>query len=144
MNDADILARTIFGEARGEGALGMKAVGGVIRNRVNVAQDFVDSHIRPHPLFGDGSYIGACKAPYQFSCWNKNDPNLPQLLAVSDNDAIFLSCTKFAADIIDGSQEDVTNEATYYYDRRMPAPPRWAKDKLPCMVIGHHLFFNNI
>jgi hypothetical protein len=40
--------------------------------------------------------------------------------------------------------EDVTSGATYYYDKRMPSPPAWAKGKTPCYACGNHLFFNDI
>jgi spore germination cell wall hydrolase CwlJ-like protein len=37
--DRDVLARTIYGEARGEGMAGMFAVGWTIRNRVSDGKD---------------------------------------------------------------------------------------------------------
>ena len=40
MSDTDILARTIFGEARGEGLEGMEAVACVIINRVKAKKWF--------------------------------------------------------------------------------------------------------
>lgn len=50
-----VLAQTIYGEARGEDEYSWKAIGQVIKNRV------------------DG---GRVKADRQFSCWNEGDPNL--------------------------------------------------------------------
>lgn len=64
--DRDILARTLWGEARGEGLAGQIAVAWTIRNRVNDG--------KAKSWWGEG-YAGVCQAPYQFSCWNKNDPN---------------------------------------------------------------------
>ncbi|AZD06253.1 Cell wall hydrolase [Pseudomonas chlororaphis] len=68
--DRDLLARTLWGEARGEGLAGQIAVAWTIRNRVNDG--------KAKSWWGEG-YAGVCQAPYQFSCWNKNDPNYPFL-----------------------------------------------------------------
>ncbi|HJR27754.1 MAG TPA: cell wall hydrolase, partial [Pseudomonas sp.] len=68
--DRDVLARTLWGEARGEGLPGQIAVAWAIRNRVN------DGKARS--WWGEG-YAGVCQAPYQFSCWNKSDPNFVYL-----------------------------------------------------------------
>lgn len=53
--DIDVVAWTLFGEARGEGRQGMVAVACVIVNRAMIAADYVDAHGDPHPLFGDGN-----------------------------------------------------------------------------------------
>ena len=68
--DRDILARTLWGEARGEGPAGQVAVAWTIRNRV------FDG--KTNSWWGEG-YAGVCQKPYQFSCRNKNDPNYPYL-----------------------------------------------------------------
>ena len=70
--DVDVLARTIWGEARGEGFAGQVAVGWAIRNRVEAD---LGNDGKPD-WWGEG-YVGVCKAPWQFSCWNKNDPFPP-------------------------------------------------------------------
>ena len=69
-NDRDILARTLWGEARGETLAGQIAVAWIIRNRVNDGKD--------RSWWGEG-YVGICQKPYQSSFWNKNDPNSPFL-----------------------------------------------------------------
>ena len=63
-NDRDILARTRWGEARGESLVGQIEVAWTIRNRVN--------HGNAKSWWGEG-YVGVCQKPYQFSCRNKND-----------------------------------------------------------------------
>src|SRR4051812_25123549 len=60
LNELDILALTIYGEARGETIEGQIAVGNVIRNRVVALKK---------------TYRDICLADKQFSCWNTNDPN---------------------------------------------------------------------
>ena len=67
--DRYILARTLWGEARGESLAGQIAVAWTIRNRVD------DGNTKS--WWGEG-YAGVCQKPYQFSCW-KNDPNFAYL-----------------------------------------------------------------
>ena len=61
--DRDILARTLWGEARGEGPAGQIAVAWTIRNRVFDGKE--------KSWWGEG-YAGVCQKPWQFSCWNRN------------------------------------------------------------------------
>ena len=70
MNDEDVdaLARTVFGEARGECLSGQEAVASVILNRVAF------SGRRGGYWWGNTVYE-VCHKPWQFSCWNQNDPN---------------------------------------------------------------------
>lgn len=64
--DRDLLAWTLWGEARSETLAGQIAVAWTIRSRVNDG--------KAKSWWGEG-YAGVCQKPYQFSCWNKNDPN---------------------------------------------------------------------
>lgn len=143
-DDADVLARTLWGEARGEFYQGMQAVANVVMNRCALAKDYVTAHAKPHPLFGDGTPAFACVCPYQFSCWNLSDPNLPKLKKVDATDGAFSQCLLIAGDAVNGTLDDITRGATHYFDRRLPQPPHWAEGKTPCAVIGRHLFFNDI
>lgn len=142
--DIDVVARTLYGEARGEGREGMVAVACVIVNRAIIADAYVDAHGEDHPLFGDGSLASACHAPLQFSCWNAKDPNLGVIKAVTVADPIFAMAKEIATQAENDELDDITNHATHYFDKRMPSPPAWAKCKTPCFEQGNHLFFNNI
>lgn len=135
MDDIDILARTIYGEARGEGPGGMIAVACTIVNRAAIGPS--------HPHFGDGSISSACMAHEQFSCWNENDPNCDLIRNVTPEDKIFNLAMQIAISAVHGGLHDITNGATYYYARGTPEPP-WAIGKTPCAIIGHHIFFSNI
>lgn len=126
----EILARTIWAEARGEGEFGMRAVACVVLNRVKSKITWWGNDIR-----------SVCLKPYQFSCWNAGDPNRPLLLAVTYTDPAFGRALSIAGSAMVGSLFDITNNATSYYDKRMAKPPYWAKTKTPCAAIGHHLFF---
>jgi putative chitinase len=129
--DVDILARTLWGEARGENTAGRIGVGSVIRNRAARS-----------PKYGwPSSIAGVCQQPWQFSCWNANDPNLPKMRSVTEADPIFKECLSIAQKIVDGSISDNTNGADHYYANYIKAPD-WAQGKTPCAKIGVHLFFN--
>lgn len=133
MSNIDVLARTLYGESRGEGTIGLTAVACVVMNRVAQPN---------HQHFGNGDITACCKAPYQFSCWNENDPNLPKLLAVTDADPIFAQCLTIAAKAIAGQLSDPTGGGTYYEVEGTDAA--WSKGHIPCAVIGQHIFYKDI
>jgi hypothetical protein len=134
----DILARTMYGEARGEGAAGMAAVGHVVFNRVDARS------------WWGRDVVGVCHKPWQFSCWNANDPNRARLLAVGGADPTFRSACDIAAALTQAqaagqrSRDDPTGGATHYYAPRVVARPRWAADLQPCARIGGHDFFRDV
>lgn len=144
--DIDTLARTLYGEARGEDRQGKMAVACVILNRVKkrkmAGYRIIDGVKTP-------TIDATCLRPWQFSCWNKNDPNREKCLNVTPADAKFVECyniAMLAVDFLTGSRDDwdIVNGATHYYNPKACAMPRWAVGKKPCAVVGHHLFFNNI
>lgn len=121
------LAKTMWGEARGEGLTGMQAVGNVIMNRVNA-----------------GSWYGASikdvvLKPYQFSCWNANDPNRAKIDALTMNDLESSLALPLARQIIDGVVPDITGGATHYHAKSVK--PYWADSMIKTAVIGNHIFY---
>jgi hypothetical protein len=131
------LARTMWGEARGEGELGMGAVAHVVLNR------------RVQLKYWGKTIEEVCTKPFQFSCWNANDPNLPRLQRVTEADASYALALKLArelASLAEGvrASRDPTLGATHYYARQLQPPPRWARGKTPCARIGNHLFYRDI
>lgn len=125
----DTMARTIYGEARGEGNDGMEAVASVIMNRVD------------HPGWWGDTIENVCLTPYQFSCWNQGDPNRDIITAVNMTNPIFTQCMNIAHRAVIGKVDDKTGGANSYYDRRMSVPPKWSNGLEPTASIGHHLFF---
>lgn len=147
--DEDILARTIFGEARGEGFDGKVAVAYVVINRAKIAAAFVKQHDAAHPHYGDGSIASACQSGqgthHQFSCWNDNDPNLAKMKAASEADPAFYSSRNAARVALNGDLANTIKDCTHYYaPSSLPKSPLWARGKIPYRSIGHHSFFNNI
>jgi N-acetylmuramoyl-L-alanine amidase len=128
--DEDILARTLCGEARGEGDTGMKAVANVVMNRV------------AHPRWWGHDVKGVCLKPFQFSCWNVGDPNRAVILNLDDTFSIYRDAIDIARQAIAGNLPDATDGATSYYARGTPEP-RWASGKDACADIGKHIFFQD-
>ena len=129
----DTLARTIYGEARSEGIAGMTAVAAVIVNRAN------------HPRWWGHDISNVCTTPWQFSCWNANDPNLPKLEAVTDADPAFAPALDIAARAVGGLLPDPTNGATSYYDVSMlQHSPYWSQGREPCAKIGRLIFYRDV
>jgi len=134
--DRDVLARTLWGEARGESLAGQIAVAWTIRNRVNDGKD--------KSWWGEG-YAGVCQKPYQFSCWNKNDPNYSCLSGAKPIPFREFAQAKIAADqVINGKVPDPTGGATHYYATTMPKPPTWTRGAKQTLKLGHHAFFKDV
>lgn len=134
--DRDVLARTLYGEARGEGLIGMLAVAWTIRNRVNDGQE--------RSWWGEG-YAGVCQKPYQFSCWNKGDPNYSSVSGARQIPFRELTQCQIAADqVIDGNVPDPTGGATHYYATTLSRAPAWADSAKPTLKLGSHMFFKDV
>jgi len=128
----DVLARTIWGEARNEGTRGMEAVACVVQNRIEIAR-------RRGGYWWGNDVIQVCQKPFQFSCWNANDPNRPKLIAVTDRNIHFATCLRIARRVVYGCIADITGGATHYHT--LTVAPYWSEGKDPTVIIGHHIFF---
>ena len=129
LSDLDIAAKTVWGEARSEGDLGMLAVACVIVNRAKRKA---------------GRLADVCLKPFQFSCWNDNDPNRPLLDDLTLNDSSFQLAMLAALQVIQGlSFPCGVGTETHYYRAGSPVP-HWAVGKQKSFAIGRHIFFSNI
>ncbi|MDD1967117.1 cell wall hydrolase [Pseudomonas putida] len=138
--DRDVLARTLWGEARGEGAAGMVAVAWSIRNRVDM-----DLHNDGKADWWGEGYVDVCTKPWQFSCWNKGDPNQPYLTGAKAIPFRELAQCRAAGDlVIDGKVPDPTSGATHYYATTMSKAPAWAAKATKTLTLGHHVFFKDV
>ena len=152
-----LLALTLYGEARGETAMGKRAVAWCVRNRMDKAHDWKAARGRSHPLFGDGTVAGAVLKPWQFSCWNKGDPNLPNLLEIvqtngeSAGAGMWAVLKAVAAGVLKESPEwdDPTYGATHYVIVSLWGGPgdKWfqqgeieAGRTKETVTIGNHVF----
>ncbi|HET9638251.1 MAG TPA: cell wall hydrolase [Allosphingosinicella sp.] len=130
--DAHWMALTMWGEARNGGEAAMRAVGHVIDNRRRAG-----TH---------GRYATeTVSAAWQFSAWNKDDPNYPAMMNIdklrpdSEDYAMWLAAKRVAEEILSGASADPTGGALFYHTAAVS--PRWSSGLAPVRVIGGHLFF---
>lgn len=145
-----VLAVTLYGEARSEPVEGRIAIASVIRNRVNAD---LGNDQKPD-WWGEG-YRGVCLAPWQFSCWmpQGGQQNYDVVMAVVRTlvngqgvGPVMRECLWLALGIISGDLADRVSGCTHYLtaDLFRMNPPKWTKGKTPQVRLGPHLFFKNI
>ena len=130
--EVETLARTLWGEARGEGSAGMQAVANVVLNRVKVAQE-------KEGFWWGNNIIQVCQKPYQFSCWNRTDPNFQKLLEVDSKNLYFATALRLARRAVYGCLVDLSKGADHYHAAGIT--PFWAKNEKLVAVIGKHIFY---
>lgn len=136
--DRDTMARTLFGEARGEGVPGMAAVAAVIVNRMRASAQLVARGREP-AWWGGPDARSVCRAPWQFSCWNLKDPNRARLDAFAADAEVLKPARLIADAALDGRLGDPTAGADHYHARGVR--PAWARGRRPLVTIGRHVFF---
>ena len=111
--DRDVLTRTLYGEAANETEAGQIAVIHVMRNRLLRG---------PASRFG-GTPAEVCQKPWQFSCWNPNDPQRARLLSLDPASATY---QRLAA-VVDKAwaMQDSVAKADHYFASYI-ATPSWA------------------
>lgn len=128
LSDIQVVACTLYGEARSEPTDGILAVACVIRNRVK------DSFNR-----WPKSYRDVCLQPKQFSVWNEdsggNHDRLAQLVATiaggGSPDDRFKECAWIATGIVNDWCRDTTGGADHYHVATMKDKPTWAQGMVP-------------
>lgn len=125
----EVLARTIYGEARGEPDAGKVAVAWVVLNR---AAD---------PRWPD-TVAGVCLQRAQFSCWNDRDPNRAALIAITLEDEDLRICMAAGWQAVGGITGDPTRGANHYLTAALAerTPPAWFDWAHVTARIGGHLF----
>src|SRR5258708_7124377 len=99
LSDLEIVARTVWGEARGEGVDGWVAVSWVIKNRAG------------HPGWWGRDLKSVCLKRAQFSSWNIDDRNRPKMLALATNDPLLTRIRGTVAEVLAGTVPDPTGGA---------------------------------
>lgn len=116
----DIIAKTLYAEARGEGRRGLEWVASVICNR------------------GKGNAekcVKACLKPFQFSCWNDQSD-----VVVDRTLKAWAICLRLQKLIETGDFKPLT-KAKHYYARSIKTP-KWAKGKRSVLVGNHYFVFD--
>lgn len=136
MTDEELLARLVWGEARGESLDGQIAVANVVMNRVKSGK-----------YGGVGGVKGVCLKPWQFSCFNANDPNLKLMLEPygGHDSSTFKQCLMVAKMILAGLCRDNTIGSTHYFNPDVVSggwPKSWnRKTMVKKTTIGRHVFY---
>jgi N-acetylmuramoyl-L-alanine amidase len=128
-DDAGLLALAIWREARNQSSDAQFGVGCSIRNRVQ------------HPRWWGHDYRSVILDPWQYSSFNKNDPNSNKFPV--DGSPLWKEIQELVADVIAG-KPDNTNEAVSYYDKSLDNnPPKWADSNQfqhACDIGAFHFF----
>lgn len=143
LSDEQMLCLTLYGEARGEPYEGKVAVAYVIKNRLKTGR------------WGN-SIKKVVLSPFQFSCYNCDDPNRAVLEEIARNWDSYIQknrklqeCCKVAKEVLSGAVSDPTGGALYYHGdpkyyarmwQKCGGVPCWAVGK-PYVVIGNHWFY---
>ena len=137
LDDKQLMALTIYGEARGEGREGMIAVGSVILERVD------------HRGWDGDTIKEVCLMPWQFSCFLPQDPNYIDLKITARNfdaryekSSALQKCYAVASGLIDGiarTPEIAAHHATQYCTGAVN--PDWKKKMKLVATVGHHEFY---
>jgi hypothetical protein len=129
-----LLAATAWAEARSEGEAGMRAVAHVIVNRIG-------------PRFG-GDVHSVVRSPWQFSAWNRGDPNLPlaqnpeRYARGGINKTSWERAKAIAREVLEGRSSDPTRGALFYHTRAVK--PYWSRYGVGTQVIGQHIFYADV
>lgn len=123
-----VAARTVWGEARGEGPIGISAVAHVLFNRLKSGE-------------WGSSLANVCLWRNQFSCWRQSDPNYQQIISLDDGDPLLQQCLG-AIMAVEAGQDDPTLGSRFYKVVGTWAP--WAVNRQPRVVVGRHEFYSDV
>lgn len=116
------LALCVWREARGESLLGKLLVAQTIENRVT------------DPRWPD-TYIGVITQPWQFSAFNKNDPNVTAY--PKEDDPKWGDCVA-AADFVMSAPTKLT-ASNHYHTKAVS--PTWKNTSKVVALEGDHVFY---
>lgn len=138
LSDVQVLACTLYGEARSEPTEGIIAVACVIRNRAHA------------PRWWGNGYREVCLKASQFSCWSPeggagNHQKLENLVANLNQgvvtDSRYKECAWIATGVINDWCRDVTSGADHYHVAGMTPRPSWAQAHSPIKQVAKHVFY---
>lgn len=138
LTDKQLLAITIYGEARGESREGQIAVGSVILERVD------------HRGWDGDTIKEVCLMPWQFSCFLPSDPNAGDLAVIARNFAaryekssVFRTCFAIADLLIDGKLARTPEIAAHHVCQycTTAVSPDWKKKMKLVAAVGRHEFY---
>jgi N-acetylmuramoyl-L-alanine amidase len=122
--ELDILAATIYAEARGESREGQLWVGWVIKNRAKKNRGY----------WGGDKIKSVCLHPNQFECWNGRS-----FIMIEENDA-WCKVVSVANEVL-GNDHDPTNGCDHYNNPSKEGYPEWTRNVTKVKIIGNHHFY---
>ena len=133
MGEVEVLARTLWAEARNGRIPGMEAVAWVILNRAR------------NPRWWGNSIRSVCLRRAQFSCWLPSDPQHRRMIETPRTDPDMARAWDVAERAVQGMlRGDPTKGADHYFAPAGMAggkPPRWADPaKLTLEAHGHRFY----
>lgn len=125
-----VIAMCAVGEADSLGLTGMTAT-------INTGQNRVNSCVT---TFGR-DLVGVFTWPWQYSCFNADNPRLPFLFKMGDSDAMFSAALVLADQALAGTLKDITDRSTHYVNWKTVNPmPEWATGT-PRFICGPHNYY---
>lgn len=128
----NIIARTLYMEARSEGEAGIDAVASVISNRAGGKAEKL-------PI--------VCLKKYQFSCWNGSTTKTPTLYKAivpsaavkqGPNRDMWQYCEKTAGKLLGGTFKSTIGKRNAYHT--LAVTPKWDEIMQDKTTIGNHVF----
>jgi spore germination cell wall hydrolase CwlJ-like protein len=129
LDDLEVMALTVWGEARGEGVEGQAAVAWVIRNRARW----------PRRSWWGGDIRSVCLKRWQFSAWNAQDPNREKMLDLCPDDPALAAVREICRKVLAGAIPDPTRGCTHYCTHA--SRPAWKRGRDPKTTVGRHAFY---
>lgn len=126
----EIVALTVWAEARWEPIEGIQGVTWVIKNRA------------AKPGWWGTDLKSVCLKPYQFSCWLPSDPQSKRLAdpATKELDS-YKNVLGIVQEVLRGNVPDPTKGSNHYCTEAVAPATKWAKDATPQVKLGSHLFY---
>jgi N-acetylmuramoyl-L-alanine amidase len=138
LTDYQLMALTIYGEARGEKYEGKVAVGSVILERVD------------HRDWDGKNIHEVCLMPYQFSCFLPDDPNFQALKLIADDwdnkikqSQSLRDCLNITGLLLTQSINRTPEIAKYHATqyKTIKCEAAWSKKMKLVATIGNHTFY---
>ncbi len=127
-----LLTMCLWGEARGSSGEAQRAVGFVVRNRVECRQ----------PRFGTG-WRDVILKPWQFSSFNRENGAVERLFHPLENDSeqAWKSCYASALIAYEELYEDPSDKALFYYSGK--TIPAWARSMRETLRLEDFVFLTD-
>ena len=133
--EEEVVAITLMGEARGEGEIGLYAVGCVIQKRAQERELTLSQVCLQNKINKNGVRV------WQFSCWNDKPyiETMKRLLKANTKQAKYSK--RLARAMCAGGMltQTFTGNANHYHANYVT--PYWSKRFKPTKRIGNHIFY---